>query len=208
MRNLLRALAWGAGILGVILGVLYAAVFDTWVVPGDEAMLRVALEPNIRPGDRILVKRGGTPRYHELVRCDDPEAPGRFVVGRLVGVGRDKVEINNERVIVNGKRNPSPRGCGTQVLTHPTTGQEAKLTCAVEDSGASEYNILVHPEHAESPRTASVEEGRAYLIGDNRHFHLDSRDFGTVAADSCHHIVFRLWGESYGESSRRFNFIW
>lgn len=208
MRSFLRALAWIGAILGVIIGLLYALVFDSWVVPSDEAMLRVAHEPNLRPGDRILIRRGGSPNYHELARCDDPEAPGRQVIGRVLGMPRDKVDIIAERVLVNGKRNSSPRGCGNMTMNHPTTGQAATLVCAVEDSGAGDYNILVHPEHPEGTRSATVESGRVFLVSDNRHFHLDSRDYGTVSKDSCHHVVFRLWGASFGDASRRFNFLW
>jgi signal peptidase I len=54
----------------------------------------------------------------------------------------------------------------------------------------------------------SEEAGKLFLVSDNRSMHEDSRDFGQVDASTCEHIVFRLWGEHYTDSSRRFTIIW
>jgi signal peptidase I len=53
-----------------------------------------------------------------------------------------------------------------------------------------------------------VEPGKVFLVSDDRHIHKDSRDFGQVDGAACEHVVFRLWGESFGDSSHRFNVLW
>ncbi len=48
-----------------------------------------------------------------------------------------------------------------------------------------------------------------FLLSDDRSYHDDSRDFGTVPADSCTgRIVFRLWGkEGWCDDKRRMTFV-
>jgi signal peptidase I len=56
--------------------------------------------------------------------------------------------------------------------------------------------------------SAKVEAGKVFLVSDNRLMHLDSRDFGQVDVSTCSHIVYRLWGERFTDSSRRFTILW
>ena len=75
--------------------------------------------------------------------------------------------------------------------------------------GGNTHEALFATEHAEGNRSVTVDPGKILLVSDNRHMHLDSRDFGTVDPSSCEHIVFRLWGHSgYGDAPHRFNLIW
>lgn len=203
-----RNLVWLAAILGAITLLLYLFVFDTWVVPGDDPLLTASILPTLSPEDRILTRRGSDPVVGELARCQVPDGSGKYTIGRVFGRPGDTVEITNERVTVNGKYTKVMFGCGTVSAVHPVSGDAVPLTCSVEDNGAFTYSVLAHPEYRESSRAAKVEPGQAYLVSDNRHIHKDSRDFGPVALATCEHVVFRLWGRSYGESSHRFNVLW
>jgi signal peptidase I len=93
-------------------------------------------------------------------------------------------------------------------MRHPVTGEDIKLKCGVEDTGGTEIEALSDPEHPLAVMRSKVETGKIYLVSDNRHIHLDSRDFGQVSPSTCQHITFRMWGQSYFDSSHRFNFIW
>lgn len=208
MERYLRSLIWLAAIFGAIGLLLYLFVFDTWVVPGDDPQFVASVEPNLRPNDRILTRRGSSPRYGELARCLSPDGSGRFVVGRMFGAGGDTVTISNERVAVNGKGMATRFGCGMVSVLNPATGQPVLMGCSAEDNGAFTYNVLVHPEFREGDRTVLVDPGKAYLVSDDRHIHHDSRDYGEVDAATCEHIVFRLWGDSFVDASRRFNVLW
>jgi signal peptidase I len=197
-----------SAILGAIGLLLYLFVFDTWVIPSDDPALTASLLPTLSPDDRILTRRGGAPKVGELARCMRPDGSGKFVIGRVFGLERDDVEVNNERAATNGKGVATRFGCGKVNVVHPVSGEDVPLSCSVEDNGAFTYGVLVHPEYREGQRVAKVEPGKIYLVSDDRHIHLDSRDFGQVDATTCEHVVFRLWGQSFTDSSHRFNILW
>ncbi len=210
MKGFWRGVIWLSAIVGAIVLLLYLLVFDTWVVPGDDPMLTVSVEPMLRPGDRILTRRGTTPTFGQLARCRSPLNPGRYVVGRVFGMPGDTVEIKREIVSVAGQAIIPRRGCPKVTLTHPVTGEIMSLACAEEENPAWSYSTLHSAsEYAlEGDMVAVVETGRAFLVSDDRHLHQDSRDFGQVDMSTCEHIVYRLWGESYADSSRRNTILW
>lgn len=207
-RSFVRTVIWLGGIFGAIGLLLYLFVFDTMVVPGADPLLVTSIMPTLYPEDRILVRRGSEPREGQLVRCASPDPSAPFVIGRVMGVGGETIELRDERVFVNGKPLVSRHMCDPQVVSHPVTGQAMKLDCHAEETGAWTYEYLVASEHPEGFRSAVVEPGKLFLVSDNRHMHMDSRDFGQVDASTCEHIVFRLWGESFVDSRRRFTLLY
>lgn len=206
MKSWGRALGWGSAIVGALCLLLYLFVFDTWVVPGDDPMFAVSVMPQLAPNDRILLRRGTTPRVGELARCKKTD--GTYVVGRVFGDRGATVKVVNETVSVNGVGVASRHGCPMQTLIHPVSAQETKLACSVEENPAWSYSVLRHIEFSEGDHSAVVPEGQLYLVSDNRAFHQDSRDFGTVEESSCQHVVYRLWGDSFTDASRRFTILW
>lgn len=209
MRSLVRGLFWIGGIAFAIGLLLHLFLLDSWVMPGDDPMLTVSVLPTLTPQDHLLVQRGAVPKPGQLARCVSPENPARYVVGRVFAVGGDKIEIRDERVWVAGRVITKHQACPPMTVTHPATESEIKLMCSVEDNGAWTYAVLRDAEHPEpSQGVQMVEPDRLYLVSDDRHLHQDSRDFGTVEASTCEHIVFRLWGESFLDSARRFSILW
>ena len=203
-----RNMVWLAAIVGSITLLLYLFVFDTWVVPGDDPLFTASILPTLSPQDRILTRRGSQPSIGQLARCLVPDGSGKYAIGRVFGSAGDVVEINNERVTTNGTAPKFRFSCGIVNVVHPVSGDAMPLTCSVEDNGSFTYGALTHPEYREGPRKTKVEPGTIFLVSDNRHLHKDSRDFGGVDPSTCEHVVFRLWGESFGDSSHRFNVLW
>lgn len=209
MKSWARGGFWILAIAAAICTLLYLFVFDTWVVSGDDPMFAMSIEPTLRVNDRILVRRGSSPRYGQLARCVSPDASGRFVVGRVFGQAGDSVQVLSERVLTNGKGVGTRFSCGKQPMTNPANGDLVTLDCSVEDNGATTYSVLIHPEYRGSgDRSAVVGPGNLFLVSDNRHFHMDSRDYGLVELAGCEHVVYRLWGDSFADSSRRFTILW
>ena len=212
MRLMFKIIAWVGGILGVIGLIVYATLFDVWRVPTDDPQFGVAGLPTLAPGDLVLVTRRSTTSFGSLVRCTDPDAPGRFVVGRVVGLTRDTVDLVQESLSVNNRHEPSSGNCDPQrvVVKVPATGQDLELVCLRQEFAGTEIEFLAAPDHQEGATHAVVETGNVFLLSDNRHLHLDSRDFGQVVATSCQHIVYRMWGAEGMSSSpkRRFSFLW
>jgi signal peptidase I len=203
-----RSVVWFFAIAGAIVLLLYLFVFDTWEIPGNDPLFVASVEPTLRPEDRILTSRHSTPRFGERARCLVPDGRGTYTIGRVFGSEGETVEVLNERVAVDGRAPASRFQCGTVTVVHPVSQAQLALTCTVEDNGAFVYSVLTHPEYREGHTVAKVEPGKVFLVSDDRHIHSDSRDFGQVDASTCQHVVFRLWGERFTDSSRRFNILW
>ena len=84
MRGFLKFLLWFCGIAAFIVGLLHLTLFDAWTVPVDDPQLAASIQPSLGVGDVVLIARRSQPDVGELVRCLDPDAPGRFVIGRVV----------------------------------------------------------------------------------------------------------------------------
>lgn len=211
MRTWLKIVAWIAGVAGVIALVLYYGFFDVWTVPTDDPLLAASIEPTLSAGDVVLVTRRTEVSRGNLLRCADPQAPGRFVIARAIARFGDEIEIGGESVAIDNRRTPSPRACDvpSEVIHDPQSGDDVTLGCSVEEYGEMTYNALRSPDHPEAPTVAKVEPDRWFLVSDDRHVHLDSRDFGQIDPRTCQHIVFRLVSaKGFWDAKKRLNIIW
>jgi signal peptidase I len=211
MRTWLKLIGWVAGILGVVALALYLFVFDVWTVPVDDPMESASIEPALSAGDVVLLSRHTSVSRGNLLRCPDPQAPGRYVVARAIGAPGETLELQQEVVTIDGKRLPSPRACDVPiVLIHdPQTNDDLTLHCAIEDYGERDFGALRANEHVEAPTRAVVEVGHWYLVSDDRHIHVDSRDFGQVDPATCLHVVFRVESRAgFSDSKKRLGVIW
>ena len=99
--------------------------------------------------------------------------------------------------------------CGIVSVVHPVSGDaraarlHASRTTAPSPTASSRTRNT-----ARASALAKVEPDKIFLVSDDRHIHKDSRDFGSVDASSCEHVVFRLWGQTFGDASHRFNVLW
>ncbi len=203
----LASLFWFAAVVAAASLLLHLLVFDTWVVPDDDRSFASSTAPQLRQNDRVLILRGFPPSVGQLARCKSDD--GHDVVGRVFGVGGARVEVRREAVLVDGRRVETKRACPMVTVTHPVSGTDVRLTCSVEETTALfPYEVLQNTEYPEADVSVDVPEGKMYLVSDNRHLHYDSREVGPVDAASCGHIVFRLWGETFVDASRRLTFLW
>lgn len=206
MRDFWRNLAWFVAIVGAIIGLLYLLVFDTMEITGEDPMFTVSIEPNLEPGDRILIRRGQQPIIGQLARCKNPQSPTKWTIGRVYGLAGHTVQMQGFLVMVDGQVMKTARGCPGMTITHPATGEVMQLFCNETDAPAWSFRTLRGSENSAAyggDLTATVEPGKAFLISDDRQLHQDSRDYGQVDVSTCEHIVYRLWGKSYLDSSRR-----
>jgi signal peptidase I len=211
MGKLVRGLLWIVAFLVVIGLVVRTVLFDVWVVP-DDNKTSASVAPSMLGGDTILYMRRNKPAFGDLVRCTDPDDASRFVVGRVVGLWGDTVETNGRELTINGKRYLSELACPEprMAIPHPTSGSTVEIVCdQVQMGGHPHYRGWSDKPGFFTPTRTLVGQGQLYLLSDDRTFHDDSRDFGTVRADSCSgRIVFRLWGqEGWKDEKRRMTFV-
>jgi signal peptidase I len=211
MRGWLKGLTWVATIVGGALIALYVTAFDVWTVPIDDPLLAASVQPTLMAGDLVVVTRHASVDRANLLRCPDPQAAGRYVVARAIGGPREEIEIQSEIVTLDGHRLPSPRACDQTawVVFDPNANQDVTLACAEEDYGEMPFSALRSIDHPEPPTKARVETGRWFLVSDDRHVHLDSRDYGQIDVANCQHVVFRLLGaKGMSDARSRLNIIW
>lgn len=196
MGGWLKFLVWAVAVVGGVLLALYWLLFDVWRVPSDDPLLSASIEPTLTGGDLLVLSRHGVPGRSELLRCPDPQAPGRYVVARAIAWSGETLLLDNEIASVDGRRTPSPHACNppTRTMQDPSTKDDVELSCAIEDYGGTEFTVLRAAEHPEPPTKTTVERDRWYLVSDNRHLHLDSREYGPIDARACEHIIFRIVG--------------
>jgi signal peptidase I len=212
MRGFLKFSAWTLGILTVICLILYFALFDVWTVPSGNPHLTLSIMPTLGEGDVVITMRKSGGERGDLLKCADPDPQyaGQFLIGRLEGKSGEKIDINGEVPSIDGSRTPSPSACDPAQITlkNPDTDEDVELRCSIEELGSVRYEALRAATRTEPPSKLVVDEGKVYLLSDNRHMHLDSRDYGTIDPSTCKHIVFRLWSkDGFGDSKHRFNFL-
>ena len=210
-RRGVRLLLWIALVCGVLVGVVFIFL-DTWTVPGDDAQFAVSIEPTLGAGDVLLVTRSAGASDGAFVRCTDPDAPARFVVGRVVGTAGDAIEFTNGTLLVNNRTPTASVACDPAVvrLKNPGTQDDEDLACFMEELGGSTHPALRSQKNAPGRDSkTTVEPGKVFLASDNRLLHLDSRDFNTLAPGNCHRIALRLWSANgWLDAKKRLTVLW
>ncbi len=197
MERALNFTAWTIAILAVIGGLGRAFLFETWKVP-DDPVLAASLAPTLRAGDFILVLTVGDIKWGDLVRCSDPDENSRWVVGRVIGMPGDDVEVKAGALRVNGMNYNATEACSVpkMEIAHPDTGAPVEIVCSrVEVGNNWHYKGSSQRHVASNDVHVSTSTNHYYLLSDNRDFHDDSRDFGDIATELCTgRPFFRLWG--------------
>lgn len=211
MSKLLRTTGWFALVIGVVLAILRATFVTWWTVPSDDPLMGASLAPSLFPGDFVLLWKGNV-KFGDLARCADPEAPGRFIVGRVMGEPGDELEIKGSEISVNDKRGVHEHTCNPNTFTipDPTSGADTELTCGIE-SVINHKHLRAIPTNSvvATTRKVTVGQGQFYLISDNRVYPLDSRDYGGVPKATCKEFVFfRVKGKKgWGDATSRMTYI-
>lgn len=197
MQKLLKFLLWTALVVGAIVGLARATAIRWVRIPEGDPYLEASIAPSLRGGDLIILWRLTPPKFGDLVMCPEPSAPDRMVVARIIGDEGDKVRIEGQRVLVNGRAAESEHACDPRIfrVNHPSTGAEIEQSCDVEAVAGVSHMRGGTAGHGVQPTPVdqTVERGKIFLVSDNRLLPYDSRDFGLVDRDSCKEtVVFRL----------------
>jgi signal peptidase I len=209
MNGRLNLFIWLIVLGGGAALLLHLFVIEIWTVPPNDPLLEASVAPTLHGGDVLVVMRGNSVERGQLVRCKDPQAADRFVVGRAIARTGETIDIHNEVVTVDRRRMPSPRGCDREKVFDPTHNEEVELECSVEEYAGRDFNVVHSNAFPEPPTVATVDFGKWFLVSDDRHVHLDSRDFGPIDANTCQHIALRLVGPGgFSDADSRLTFVW
>jgi signal peptidase I len=144
-------------IAAVLVIIIRWFIFAPFIVDGP------SMEPNFHTRERLIVNKIiyniRTPERGEVVVFHAPT--GVDYIKRVIGLPGEKIKIQNNKVFINGEELKEPY-----------------LQEAVDDYKArtnSNYNV----DFSE----ITVEDGKVFVMGDNRVNSQDSRAIGTVAFD-------------------------
>ena len=129
-----------------------------------------SMTPTLSDGDRVILNRAaivfGAPRVGDIVAFPYPDDPSDYYIKRVIAVSGDVVNMVDGRFIINGE--------------------------PLDD--AFSYEIVWATGNVGFPVT--VEEGRVFVLGDNRNGSKDSRyaSVGTIAnREIIGRVLIRIW---------------
>jgi signal peptidase I len=155
-----------------------------------------SMKPTILEGDRIFVNKlaydlkvpfttwhlaqWANPQRGDVVVFYSPH-DGTRLVKRVIGLPGDVIELQNERLIINGKPmeyGPIDRAIPGQL---PAIEREESIF-AVENLGSHRHAVMAIPgvRAMRNFGPERVPDGAYFMMGDNRDDSFDSRYFGTV----------------------------
>jgi signal peptidase I len=209
--KLAKALLWMLAIVAAVCGILYLTVFDVYVVPADDAMLVASIAPTLSDGDVLLVLRRTGGERGNLLRCPDPRDghTGGWVIARAIATGGESLDITNDTPSIDRHTLPSLYGCDPVTVKDPRNGEDVTLTCQMVDTGDAKFAAYGAKVGPNPPFKTTVPRGTWFLMSDDRHIYLDSRDYGAVDVAGCQRILARLEGKAgWGDTEHRMNFLW
>jgi signal peptidase I len=174
---------WGILIL-VLAAILLARVyvFTPVTVNGH------SMDPTLNDGQRLISSKISKYERFDIITTKEPEDESRMIVKRIIGMPGDTVKMENDQLIINGKKYDE------------SYLDEFKKKFA-DDKLQSEYsyNTAFQTQAENSTEFTSdfeytVPEGKYLVLGDNRLISKDSRIFGLVDEDLIQgKVVFRYW---------------
>jgi signal peptidase I len=183
----------------VVVVVLVAAILYSLFMKVVEVRHN-AMAPTMLMEDRVLVWT--TPEFDlgDLVLCEHPREPGRYVIARVVGRAGQEVSIQRGRLHIDGEP-PDQVGQTVIDLEDVERGERLRMRTAMEQIGSSQHRIFWRD--GIDPRMTRRHEVRTgvFLMNDNRtHPGEDSRTYGEVAPGSCIGKVFLRLSAAPGSS--------
>ena len=179
--------------IGLIAGVR-GLVYEAFRIPTS------SMSPTILSGDRILARKLLTgdhvPQRGDLIVYRNPTPTGgtKFI-GRVVAVEGDHLEINGERLVINGKeleRDRVPNG-SLKFLGNQLNGRVAN------EVNSSRRYLVTYDDSKDGGRAqgdfdAIIPERHVFVLGDNRDRSKDSRHFGSIhLADIVGYVDYIYW---------------
>ncbi len=177
----------------LLLAVLFAFVLRSFVI-STYRMTDLTMEPSLRMGDFLVgyklpygitvpltgIHYGQTTPYRsELVVFHCPASDGaRLCVKRVVGIGGDRIEIRQQRLIVNGR--VANYSLSRAHISSVIRAQAHVVALNEKSPGEPGYTILISNEPTPDFGPYVVPPHSFFALSDDRDFSEDSRHWGAI----------------------------
>jgi signal peptidase I len=172
--------------------------------PGDTFPLLP--QRKVRRGDIIVFKYPGDPDNPEGDRRPDNLPYKTNYVKRVIGLPGDRVQVQGERVLINGQELPEHRIAAVDHFDDPRTeevesNKQLEILQGPPRKEGETYSVYYSTDRTlESGFDEVVPDGHYFVMGDNRNNSQDSRAWGFVPRDLVvGRAMFVYW--SYDESA-------
>ncbi len=205
---------WRGFALFIVIMLLFRSAIADWNQVPTGSMI-----PSILEGDRIVVDklaydlrvpftltriaRWSDPQRSDVVTLESPK-DGKLLVKRIIGIPGDEVQLENNRLIVNGEVADYDAIPAEQLPHRPTRGLPHIEVASERLLGKTRTVMthrLRHPQIRSSFGPITVPEGHYLVLGDNRDNSQDFRVIGFVARDAilgkANAIAFSLDYDNY-----------
>jgi signal peptidase I len=174
---ILAALLLGNTLSG---GIMWAKGVQGFSVPS------ISMQPSIMRGDRIIVDKyyeTRPPRQGDIVVYLSPEAPGLFVLHRIIGVPGDRIHLREGIVYRNGQKLHETYVQHTIGDYNPYRDNFPAVPPADIYGVRNQEWQLTLPSHIEGGDVV-VPPNSYFGMGDNRDVSYDSRFFGFIPSQN------------------------
>jgi signal peptidase I len=155
------------------------------------------MNPTIVEGDRLLIDKhsfglrvpfslihlthGKDPARGDIVILDSPR-DGTLLVKRIVAVPGDKVAMDGDTLLVNGKRAQYQHEDATKLRPLPAVTRAQHPLILRESGVGPAHDILLLPDRGPEPLDGplTVPKSMYFVLGDNRDDSADSRYIGLI----------------------------
>jgi signal peptidase I len=155
---------WYFYLIILISGCIIASFFSSWSKDNFVRAYKIpssAMEPTLMVGDHLYAGMGiykkEKPKRGDVIIFEYPIDPSKDFIKRVIGIGGDRIDIEEDKVYINGKQMEDPWG-------HYDTKNEWRKNLG--PVGAYEH--------------VAVPKNHLFVLGDNRDNSQDSRFWGFV----------------------------
>lgn len=172
------------GILGFLLMAILLArvyIFTPVTVNGH------SMDPTLSDGQRLISSKISKYERFDIITTKEP-GEERMIVKRIIGLPGDTVQMENDQLIINGKKYNEP-----YLREFKKEFSDDKLQNKYSYSEAFQSQAE-NAKYFTSDFEYTVPEGKYLILGDNRLISKDSRIFGFVNKDMVQgKVIFRYW---------------
>lgn len=179
VKELISNIIWFAGLI-LVLFLLRTYVLSPVSVSGD------SMVPTLHDKERVMqIKLAGIERF-DIVTFPAPDQPGQNYIKRVIGLPGDTISFKEDQLYINDKE------VSEEYLEEAKKETTESYTSYRKENGEILTDFSL--EDIDLIGTATIPEGKVFVLGDNRPISKDSRYLGLIDLDKVSgDVKFRFW---------------